>query len=144
MLCPHCKSSKTKVVDKRGSEGDIAIRRRRECLRCKNRFTTYERAFLDMVVVKNNGKREAFDRNKLKRGVMKACEKRPVSIRTIEKIVSEIETDLRKMHEAEIKSRTIGDLVMARLKAIDTVAFVRFASYYKDFKNIQGFKKSLG
>jgi len=144
MLCPHCKSPKTRVVDKRASDGDIAIRRRRECLRCKNRFTTYERAFLDMVVIKNNGKKENFDRNKLKRGVMKACEKRPVSIRTIERIVTEIESELRKMHETEIKSRTIGDLVMGKLKAIDTVAFVRFASYYKDFKNIQGFKKSLG
>ena len=144
MLCPHCKSSKNRVIDKRASDGDIAIRRRRECLKCESRFTTYERAFLDIVVIKNNGKRENFDRNKLKGGVMKACEKRPVSIRTIERVVTEIESELRKMHETEIKSRTIGDLVMERLKAIDSVAFVRFASYYKDFKNVQGFKKSLG
>jgi transcriptional repressor NrdR len=133
MLCPYCKSSKTKVVDKRSSDKNVSIRRRRECIKCKNRFTTYERAFLDMTIVKNNGKRESFDREKLKCGVMKACEKRPVSIRTIDRIVNEIEKDLR----------TIGDLVMERLKKIDTVAFVRFASYYKDFKNIQGFKKSL-
>jgi transcriptional repressor NrdR len=144
MLCPYCKSSKTKVIDKRGSDRNISIRRRRECLKCNNRFTTYERAFLDLTVLKNDGKKENFDRNKLKNGVMKACEKRPVSQRTIEKIVSEIESELRKLHETEIKSRTIGDLVMKRLKRVDTVAFVRFASYYKDFKNIQSFKKSLG
>ena len=143
MLCPYCKSSKTRVVDKRSSDKNVSIRRRRECVKCKNRFTTYEKAFLDMTIVKNNGKRESFDREKLKCGVIKACEKRPVSIRMINRIVNDIENDLRGLHEAEIKSRTIGDLVMEKLKKVDTVAFVRFASYYKDFKNIQGFKKSL-
>ena len=134
MLCPYCKSSKTRVIDKRGSDKNVSIRRRRECVKCKNRFTTYEKAFLDMIIVKNNGKRENFDREKLKNGVIKACEKSPVSIRTIERIVNDIEKEVRSMHEAEIKSRTIGDLVMERLKKVDTVAFVRFASYYKDFK----------
>lgn len=143
MLCPHCKSSKTRVVDKRDSGENTVIRRRRECLKCKSRFTTYEKAFLDMTILKNNGKRENFDREKLKCGIIKACEKRPVSIRTIERLVSDIEKDLRKLHETEIKSRTIGDLVMERLKKIDKVAFVRFASYYRDFKSIQTFKKSL-
>jgi transcriptional repressor NrdR len=143
MLCPHCRSSKTKVIDKRGSEDNKAIRRRRECLSCKNRFTTYERAVLDLTVLKKDGKRECFDRNKLKNGIMKACEKRPVGLRLIEKIVCEIEAELRNMHETEIKSRTIGDIVMERLKKVDKVAFVRFASYYKDFNNIQSFKNSL-
>jgi transcriptional repressor NrdR len=144
MLCPYCKSSKTKVIDKRASEENTTIRRRRECLKCKDRFTTYERAVLDMVVLKSDGRKEAFDRNKLRRGVTKSCEKRPVSLREIERVVNEIEFELRKMNQVEIKSRTIGDLVMEKLKRLDQVAYVRFASYYKDFKNVQSFKKSLG
>jgi len=119
------------------------IRRRRECLKCKKRFTTYERAVLDLIVIKKGGKRERFDRNKLKTGIMKACEKRPVSLRAIERLVNEIEAELRKLHKVEIKSRIIGDFVMERLKKIDKVAYVRFASYYKHFNNIQTFKKSL-
>lgn len=144
MLCPKCKSSKTKVIDKRNTEEDKAIRRRRECLKCKNRFTTYERAVLDLIVIKRDGKRERFDISKLKTGVVKACEKRPVSLRLIERLVNEIETELRKLHKPEIKSKIIGDLVMEKLKKIDKVAFVRFASYYKHFDNIHSFKKSLG
>ena len=144
MFCPYCKSSKTKVVDKRASDENTTIRRRRECLRCKDRFTTYERAVLDMVVLKSDGRKEAFDRNKLRRGITKSCEKRPVSLREIERMVDEIESGLRQMHQAEIKSRTIGDMVMEKLKKLDAVAYVRFASYYNDFKNVQSFKKSLG
>ena len=143
MLCPYCKSSNTRVIDKRGSDQNTIIRRRRECLKCTKRFTTYEKAFLDLTVVKNNRKRERFDREKLKCGIMKACEKRPVSIRAIERIVDDVEKELRKLHDTEIKSRVIGDLVMERLKKIDKVAFVRFASYYKDFKTVQSFKNSL-
>jgi transcriptional repressor NrdR len=144
MFCPYCKSSKTKVIDKRASDENTTIRRRRECLKCKDRFTTYERAVLDMIVLKSNGSKEAFDRNKLRRGITKSCEKRPVSLREIERLVNEIESSLRQMNQAEIKSRTIGDLVMEKLKKLDQVAYVRFASYYKDFKNVQSFKKSLG
>jgi transcriptional repressor NrdR len=144
MFCPYCKSPKTKVIDKRASDENTTIRRRRECIKCKDRFTTYERAFLDMVVLKSNGKKEAFECNKLRRGITKSCEKRPVSLREIDRMVNEIEFELRQMHQVEIKSRTIGDLVMEKLKKLDTVAFVRFASYYKDFKNISSFKKSLG
>jgi transcriptional repressor NrdR len=143
MLCPHCDSSKTKVTDKRSSEDNKAIRRRRECLGCKKRFTTYERAVLDLMVLKKDGKREYFDREKLKNGLMKACEKRPVGLRVIEKLVDEIEAEIQNMHKAEIKSIVIGDLVMEKLKKVDKVAFVRFASYYRDFKNIETFKKSL-
>ncbi len=143
MLCPHCKSSKTRVIDKRNTEKNKIIRRRRKCLKCKNRFTTYERAVLDLIIIKKGGKRERFDRNKLKTGIMKACEKRPVSLRKIERLVNEIEAELRKLHKTEIKSKIIGDFVMERLKKIDKVAFVRFASYYKHFSDIQTFKKTL-
>jgi len=143
MLCPHCNSSKTKVTDKRSSEDNKAIRRRRECLSCKKRFTTYERAVLDLMILKKDGKREYFDREKLKNGITKACEKRPVGLRVIERLVDEIEADIQNMHKTEIKSIVIGDLVMEKLKKVDKVAFVRFASYYRDFNNIEAFKKSL-
>lgn len=143
MLCPHCNSSKTKVTDKRSSEDNKAIRRRRECLGCKKRFTTYERAVLDLMVLKKDGKREYFDREKLKNGIMKACEKRSVGLRVIEKLVDGIEAEIHDMHKTEIKSIVIGDLVMEKLKKVDKVAYVRFASYYRDFKNIETFKKSL-
>ncbi|NIO44090.1 MAG: transcriptional repressor NrdR [Candidatus Aenigmarchaeota archaeon] len=143
MLCPHCKKSKSRVIDKRDTEEDKIIRRRRQCLKCKNRFTTYERAILDLIIIKKGGKRERFDREKLKTGIMKACEKRPVSLRKIERIVNEVEAGLRKLHKTEIKSRVIGDLVMKKLKMTDKVAFVRFASYYKHFNDVPSFKKSL-
>jgi len=144
MLCPYCRSSKTKVIDKRSSEDNKVIRRRRECRSCKERFTTYERAILDLIVLKKDGKRECFDREKLRNGIMKACEKRPVGLRVIERLVNEIETELRNLHKPEIKSLVIGDIVMERLKKVDKVAYVRFASYYKHFNDIASFKKSLG
>jgi len=143
MLCPYCKSPKTKVVDKRETDGEKVIRRRRECLKCKKRFTTYERAETDLIIIKMDGRKERFDRNKLKIGIMKACEKRPISIRTIERLVNDIESKLRDLHISEIKSRTIGDMVMEKLKKIDKVAFVRFASYYKHFAGVESFKKAL-
>ena len=143
MLCPHCKSSKSRVIDKRNTEEDKIIRRRRECLKCKNRFTTYVRAILDLIIIKKGGKRERFDREKLKTGIIKACEKRPVSLRKIERIVNDVEAGLRKLHKTEIKSRIVGDLVMKKLKETDKVAFVRFASYYKHFNDVPSFKKSL-
>jgi len=143
MLCPYCKRPKTRVIDKRNTEENKTIRRRRLCLKCNERFTTYERARLDLIVIKRNGKRERFDINKLRRGIVKACEKRPVSLRTIERLVKEIETEVKNFHILEIKSSIIGDLIMKKLKKLDKVAFVRFASYYKQFKDIQSFKKSL-
>jgi len=143
MLCPYCQSAKTRVLDKRNTEENKTIRRRRKCLKCNERFTTYERAHMDLVVIKRNGKRERFDINKLRTGIIKACEKRSVSLRIIEKLVKEIETELRKLHKPEIKSSTIGNLIMKKLKKLDKVAYVRFASYYKHFKDIQTFKKSL-
>jgi transcriptional repressor NrdR len=143
MYCPYCKSSKTKVVDKRNTEEDRAIRRRRECLKCKKRFTTYERADTDLIIIKRDGRREQFDRNKLKTGIMKACEKRSIGLRTIERLVNDIEIILRELHSSEIRSRIIGDIVMKKLKKLDEVAYIRFASYYKHFSDVQSFKKTL-
>jgi len=143
MICPYCKSPKTKVIDKREADGEKATRRRRECLKCKERFTTYERVKTGLIIVKRDGCRERFDRNKLKIGIMKACEKRPINLRTIEKLINDIESKLRDLHTPEIKSRKIGDLVMDKLKRLDKVAYVRFASYYKRFTGVESFKKAL-
>jgi transcriptional repressor NrdR len=142
MRCPYCSSEKIRVVDKRASD-ERTIRRRRECLSCKKRFTTYERVETDLIVIKRDGRRERFDRNKLRTGIIKACEKRPVSLRTIERLTKEIESELRNLSTSEIKSSTIGDLVLKKLRAVDKVAYVRFASYYKHFKNIGEFEKEL-
>jgi len=143
MLCPYCKSPKTRVIDKRNTVENTATRRRRLCLKCDERFTTYERAYMDLVVIKRNGNKERFDINKLKRSIVKACEKRPVSVRIIERLVNDIETEIRNLHAPEIKSSVIGDIIIKRLKSLDAVAYVRFASYYKHFNNVQAFKKSL-
>ena len=139
MICPYC-SGDTKVVDKRDSE-DIT-RRRRECLKCKKRFTTYERIETNIRVVKKDGKREAFDREKLLLGVIKACEKRPVREDVIQKAISEIETKIRG-YGSEVLSKTIGELVMKKLKKIDKVAYIRFASIYREFQDVGDFKKTI-
>ena len=142
MICPYCKYE-TKVIDTRESNGD-AIRRRRECLKCEKRFTTYERVEqADLIVVKKDGRRELFDRNKLKTGIMKACEKRPVNIDSIGKIVDEIDTELRKKDTTEISSRLIGQIIMKKLYNIDKIAYIRFASVYREFKDIKSFEKEL-
>lgn len=144
MKCPFCGSEDTKVVDKRPTPDLKATRRRRECLSCKRRFTTYERVEeVDLIVIKKDGKREMFDRNKLKGGIMKACEKRPVTAEQIEKVIDQIENDLRKGPSTEVKSTVIGDLVMRKLKKIDKVAYIRFASVYREFTDIQSFHKEL-
>ncbi|MEM7821492.1 MAG: anaerobic ribonucleoside-triphosphate reductase [Candidatus Aenigmatarchaeota archaeon] len=140
--CPYCSSAKTKVIDKRFSEGKN--RRRRECLKCGKRFTTYEIIeTTDFIVIKKDGRREKFDRNKLKTSIIKACEKRPISLKTIERVVNEIEEKLRSLGKKEIKTKLIGDLVMEKLRSIDEVAYVRFASYYKHFTDIESFEKEL-
>lgn len=139
MKCPFCGSSKIKVVDKRSSD-EKSIRRRRECLNCKKRFTTYERIEVaPIIVIKKDGRREPFDRNKVRRGIMIACGKRPIPQEKIERIVDEIETELRNMDTAEIKSKIVGDLVMEKLKTLDYVAYIRFASVYKanKFKDVE-------
>lgn len=144
MLCPFCGSLKSKVVDKRETENNIATRRRRECLECEKRYTTYERIeSVAITIIKKNGKKDSFDREKLKRGILKACEKRPVSLENINKIVSSIEYHIRNKESSEIPSSLIGRLVMTRLKKLDKVAYIRFASVYKDFKDPEEFHEEL-
>lgn len=142
-MCPYCASDHLKVVDKRPSD-DKSFRRRRECEKCQKRFTTYERIeLIPLTVIKRDGRRESFDRNKIRIGIMKACEKRPINQERIEKIVDELENELRNMDTIEIKSRVIGDMVMEKLKALDEVAYIRFASVYKKFKDIESFEREL-
>ena len=140
MKCLYCEAD-TKVTDKRES-GD-GTRRRRECLKCKKRFTTYEKpAETDIFIVKKDGRRERFSRDKLKIGLMKACEKRNVSLEKIEKVIDEIEEKLRKKKK-KVKSDMIGKMVMNKLKKLDKIAYIRFASVYRDFQDIQEFKEEM-
>ncbi|RLG13941.1 transcriptional regulator NrdR [Candidatus Pacearchaeota archaeon] len=142
MNCPYCSNPTSRVTDKRRSpEG---IRRRRECLKCKKRFTTYEKIDRgDLYVIKKDKKREKFDRQKLEQGIEKAFEKRPVPKEKIEKMINEIEEQLRKRGKKEIKSSVIGELAMKKIKKLDNVAYIRFASVYRDFQDIKDFKKEL-
>ena len=141
MICPYCQKE-TKVLDSRDS--DEAVRRRRECLDCKKRFTTYERAeIVDLIVVKKDQRREPFDRAKLIRGITKACEKRPVKTIHIERMVDEIELELRNKDRIEVNVDDVGELVMAKLKQLDKIAYIRFASVYRDFTDVAHFKKEL-
>ena len=144
MKCPFCSSSSTKVVDKRTSSESDTNRRRRECLKCGERFTTYEKAFENnFYITKKDKRREKFSREKLKKGIDKAFEKRPISKDKIDKIVNEIEEQLRKKGKKEIKSSIIGELIMKKLKKIDNVAYIRFASVYRDFQDVKDFKKEI-
>jgi transcriptional repressor NrdR len=144
VICPFCASEFTRVVDKREGESGKATRRRRECQKCGRRFTTFERAeTLDLLVIKKDGKREAFDRLKLRGGIIKACEKRPVSAEDIEKSIDGIEAELRKAGIAEITSKKIGDLVIKKIKKLDEVAYIRFASVYRQFADLGDFEKEL-
>ncbi|MDR2087823.1 MAG: transcriptional regulator NrdR [Clostridiales Family XIII bacterium] len=139
MRCPFCENNDTRVIDSRPTEDGRAIRRRREC-DCGKRFTTYEKVEeIPMIVVKKDGSRQAFDRNKIMNGILKACEKRPVPMAVIEKIVAEIERGLNNMMEKEMSSAIIGELVMEQLKEIDEVAYVRFASVYRQFTDVNTF-----
>ena len=142
MFCPFCNNDNSKVIDSRDS-GD-SIRRRRECLRCGLRFTTYERVQTRaLLVAKRDGRREEFDREKLWASVKSACAKRPLPIGSIEKIIDEIETQLSNAGRAEIPSRSIGELVMERLRDLDRVDYIRFASVYRDFRDIESFKEEV-
>ncbi len=144
MKCPFCSSSNTRVIDKRKDEGLGANKRRRECLKCGRRFTTFEKVEIeDMVVVKKDGRREPFSKEKIKKSVIKACEKLPVSYKVIEKLVNEVESELRKLGQEEVATIAIGDMIVKKLKEINEVAYVRFASYYKSFTDIESFQKSL-
>jgi len=144
MKCPFCGELETKVIDTRLSkEGDL-IRRRRECLKCSKRFTTFERFELSMpLVIKKDGRREAFSREKIFRGIQKACEKRPVSTDDIDAIVRKIETALAQRGEKEVPSSVIGEMVIKELYNLDKVAYVRFASVYKEFKDVEQFMDEL-
>ena len=144
MKCPFCSFLDSKVIDSRPAEEGATIRRRRECLACGKRFTTYELIErLPLVVVKRDGSRESFDKVKLINGMVRACEKRPVTLPTLEKIADEIEQELQSNLEREISTVEIGEMVMARLKDIDEVAYVRFASVYRSFKDINTFMEEL-
>ena len=144
MKCPFCGYLDSKVGDSRPAEDGASIRRRRECLSCRKRFTTFEvMETLPVVVIKKDGSRQSFDRSKLLNGMIRACEKRPVSFETLEKIVDEIEQILQNEMNREVPSEKIGEMVMDRLKDVDEVAYVRFASVYRQFKDISTFMSEL-
>ena len=144
MRCPYCGHLESKVVDSRPADEGASIRRRRECLSCQKRFTTYEiMESLPLVVVKKDGSRQSFDRRKVLGGMIRACEKRPVPLAELEKIAGEIEQDLQNSMEREISTETIGERVMERLRSVDQVAYVRFASVYRQFKDIDTFMTEL-
>ena len=144
MKCPYCAHEETQVIDTRETENLEATRRRRECLKCSKRFTTYERLEeADIVVVKKDGKRERFERKKLLNGVLEACEKRDNPLEKIEKLVDEVESDLRKRDSVEVESKVIGEIAMKKLKTLDKVAYIRFASVYREFEDLERFEEEL-
>ena len=144
MKCPYCGYDESKVIDSRPTDEGERIRRRRECLKCGKRFTTYEVIeTVPIIVIKKDKSRESFDRNKLLNGLLRACEKRPVSIDTLERVVDEIEGSLQNSLDLEVPSSLIGKYAMEKLKTIDEVAYVRFASVYREFKDIATFKEEL-
>ena len=144
MKCPFCGHMEDKVIDSRPAEDGSAIRRRRECLSCSSRFTTYEKVeLLPLLVIKKDGTREAYSQEKLLGGLMKACEKRPVSTEQLEQIVTYVENQIQNTAKREISTNDIGEMVMLKLKEIDEVAYVRFASVYRQFKDVNSFMEEL-
>ena len=144
MKCPYCAYAESKVVDSRPADEGASIRRRRECLSCHKRFTTYETVeSLPLMVIKRDGSRQSFDRSKVMGGLIRACEKRPVSYQTLEGLVGEIELSLQNQIDREVSSSQIGELVLERLKQLDEVAYVRFASVYREFKDVDSFMAEL-
>ena len=144
MKCPFCGHREDKVVDSRASSDEVSIRRRRECLGCGKRFTTYEHPEEQrLMIVKKDGRREPFDRHKLLAGLVKACEKRPVSMDELESLVDGLEQELSQQFDREAPSREVGERVMKRLHAMDPVAYVRFASVYREFKDVEQFMREL-
>src|SRR3989344_3329132 len=139
MKCPYCYHEETRVINKRETEEALTTRRRRECTKCKKRFTTYERIETDLIVVKKDGGREKFSREKLKTGSLKAIEKRHIPLEEVEKMLNNIEAILRSKSSAEIGSQVIGELVMKKLKSLDQVAYIRFASVYRQFEDPSSF-----
>lgn len=144
MRCPHCGYNEDKVVDSRSTAEDSAIRRRRECLKCGKRFTTYEYIEeVSLMVIKKDNRREPFDRKKVLSGIIKACEKRPISMEKMEELATQIERSIQKKSDREVSSSKIGELIMDKLKALDDVAYVRFASVYRQFKDVSHFMSEL-
>lgn len=144
MKCPYCNCENTRVIDSRPAEDNSSIRRRRVCDVCNKRFTTYEKVeAIPLVIVKKDDNREAYDRSKIETGVLRACHKRPVSTDKIDELVDEVEADILNRGEKEISSRVIGELVMNKLKDLDAVAYVRFASVYREFKDVNTFMDEL-
>ena len=144
MRCPYCGFIESKVIDSRPTEENNSIRRRRECLKCGKRFTTYEKLeSVALVVVKKDDSRQPFNRNKVLKGIITACEKRPISILQMEKIADDIESELAQSMELEVKSTKIGEMVMEKLRDLDEVAYVRFASVYKQFEDVSTFMDEL-
>ena len=144
MKCPYCGHPESKVIDSRPADENASIRRRRECLSCARRFTTYETVeSLPMVVIKKDGSRQSFDRQKMLRGMIRACEKRPVTLAELERIADEIEQELQNSMEREIHTEAVGEKVMDRLRKVDQVAYVRFASVYRQFKDLDTFMAEL-
>lgn len=144
MKCPYCGYNESKVIDSRSIEDDMAIRRRRECLKCNRRYTTYEKIEnIPILVIKKNMSREYFDRTKIINGLIKACQKRPVSRAQVEEIADDIEKNINNQMLTEVKSQYIGELIMEKLKNIDEVSYVRFASVYRQFKDINTFLEEI-
>ena len=144
MKCPFCGDQDSKVVDSRHSEDGLSIRRRRECMNCQRRFTTYEYVeTLPIIVVKRDGSRQAFDRNKILNGMVRACEKRQVPFATLEKVTTEIEQNIQNSLEREVTADKIGEMVMERLKPLDEVAYIRFASVYRRFQDVNSFMQEV-
>ncbi len=144
MKCPYCGAPDTKVIDSRPSDDDLRIRRRRECIECLKRFTTYEAVeTTPLILIKKNGEREVFDREKILRSMLKACEKRPVSAEQLNQVCDRVEKNLQNRLEKEIPTKTVGELVMEELRHLDKVAYIRFASVYRDFRDIDTFLDAI-
>lgn len=144
MKCPACSYKETKVIDSRLSSDGSSIRRRRECLKCAKRFTTYEYVEeVPLMVVKRDGRRQPFDRKKIVSGLLKACEKRPISVDKMEELTAQIEREIQKKFEKEVESKDIGEMIMERLSVLDEVAYVRFASVYRQFRDVNQFMSEL-
>lgn len=145
MKCPYCNASDTKVIDSRPADDNSSIRRRRQCETCGKRFTTYEKLeTMPLMVIKKDRSREAYDRSKIETGIIHSCHKRPVSTQQINSIIDEIENQVFSMEDKEVETSIIGELVMRRLKQLDEVAYVRFASVYREFKDVNTFMEELG
>ena len=145
MKCPYCNAQDTKVIDSRPADDNSSIRRRRQCERCGKRFTTYEKVeTMPLMVIKKDRSRETYDRSKIESGIIHSCHKRPVSTQQINAMIDEIENQIFNMEEKEVETTVIGELVMRKLKQLDEVAYVRFASVYREFKDVNTFMEELG